>query len=92
MSLHHRQLDQRRWGLVRRAVFERDGYRCVVCGRAGRLEGHHLVALEDGGDPYSLDNVETLCRDCHIAAHRRPLTAAEQAWRALVDELVDDLH
>ena len=88
MSRRHRQLDQRRWALVRRAVFERDGHRCVLCGRAGRLEGHHIEALENGGAPYDLGNVETRCRSCHIAAHRRPLTAAEQAWRDLVAELL----
>lgn len=52
------------------------------------MEGHHIEALENGGAPYDLGNVETRCRSCHIAAHRRPLTAAEQAWRDLVAELL----
>ena len=37
-------------------------------GGPGKLEGHHKVGLNNGGSPYDPDNVETLCRDCHILA------------------------
>ena len=46
MSRHHTHLNARRWGVVRRAVFERDGYRCVMCGRASRLECDHAVPMQ----------------------------------------------
>ena len=36
--------------MARRQVFKRDGYRCVDCGRAGKLEGDHVVPLHRGGD------------------------------------------
>ena len=73
----------RPWVRLRRAVLDRDGWRCQRCGRAGRLEAHHA-----NGDPSDdrADNLLTLCRGCHIRAHRRPLTPAEAAWRALVRE------
>ena len=77
-----------RWAETRRTAFERDGWRCVDCGRAGHLEAHHVTALHKGGAPYDLENLKTLCRSCHIEQHRRQLTPGEPAWRALVDDLV----
>ena len=66
MSRHHTHLNPRRWAAVRRAVLERDGYRCRACGRASRLEVDHIVPLQWGGDPYDLDNLQALCAfPCH---------------------------
>ena len=81
-------LNRARWRRTRRAAFDRDGWRCVDCGRAGRLEAHHVTPLHKGGAPYDLHNLETLCRSCHIDRHRRKLTPGEAAWRALVDDLL----
>lgn len=59
-SCHHAALDRRRWALTRLRAFERDGWRCTGCGRAGKLEGHHIMPLEDGGAAYDIDNIRTL--------------------------------
>ena len=78
MSRNHFPLNACRWAAARRAVFERDGWRCVRCGRAGRLECDHVTPLDRGGDPWDQANLQTLCRACHIAKtreeNRRPLT------------------
>ncbi len=93
MSRHHTRLDARRWAVVRRAVFERDRWRCRLCGRAGRLECDHVSPLqrEPGQDPYDWNGLQTLCRACHIEKtrreNRRELSPAERQWRALVSEL-----
>lgn len=78
-------LDRRRWARTRVAAFTRDAFRCRNCGKAGRLEAHHEPPLNerDGGDPYDLDGIVTLCRTCHIERHRRPSPQVD-AWRALV--------
>ena len=93
MSRHHTHLDAHRWAAVRRAVFERDGWRCCECGRAGRLECDHVIPLERSGDPWDPDNPQTLCRSCHISKtrqeNRREPTPAEAAWRQLVAEMLD---
>ena len=94
LSRYHSHLYPGRWDAVRRAVFERDNFRCVMCGRAGRLECDHIVPLqcEPGQDPYDMNGLQTACRSCHIAKtareNRRPLTPAELAWRELVSELL----
>ena len=62
-------MGRRRWAWIRRKVFSRDGYRCVQCGRHGRLECDHIVSVDEGGDD-SLVNLRTLCRACHIEATR----------------------
>ena len=94
MSRHHVLLNARRWTTVRLAVFERDGYRCVECGKAGRLECDHVTSMqrEPGQDPFDPNGLQTLCRDCHISKtakeNRRELTPDEQAWRAMVTEIL----
>ena len=35
----------------------------------GDLEVHHVEPLERGGAALELGNLETLCRDCHLAQH-----------------------
>ena len=91
-SRFHKALDQRRWQLLRLRIFERDGWRCCSCGKAGRLECDHVVPLHRGGDPYDPANLQTLCVGCHIAKSRgereRP-DPGREAWRALVTELIE---
>ena len=87
-SRFHHAIQARRWSRVRRAVFDRDGHRCTGCGRPGRLEAHHVTQLQHGGDPFDLQNIKTYCRTCHVAAHKRPVSDAEQAWARYVSELV----
>ena len=70
-----------RWARVRRAVLNRDNWRCQRCGRYGRLEVHHVDGDPSNNTP---DNLTTYCRGCHIRHHARPLTPAEAAWLALV--------
>ena len=49
---------------VKEAIFKRDGYKCVICGR-GRAEGVEIHAdhakPKDKGGKATLDNGETLC-------------------------------
>ena len=77
-----------RWDRVRRRELERTGWRCERCGKAGRLEVHHVRPLAKGGAAYDPDNLKVLCRRCHIETHKRPRSEAERGWAALVRELV----
>ena len=79
-----------RWQRLRRQVLARDGYRCR-CGRAGRLEVDHRQPVQHGGAPWAMRNLQALCRGCHIRKtrqeNRRPRSAAEGRWAALVQEI-----
>ena len=92
MSRAHARLDRRRWQAVRVEAFERDHYRCVVCGRPGALEADHVVPLEKGGAEYDLGNIQTLCRRCHFAktkdeSGRVPIPGAA-AWAGMIREII----
>lgn len=92
MSRSHVRLYARRWAAVRRRVFERDQYRCVECGRPGALECDHIAPLErePWQDPYDVNGLQTLCRQCHIEKTRHENLSrriTDPAWKELVDEM-----
>lgn len=85
------------WSSTRKAAKRRDGHRCVKCGAAetvdhnlrSNLEVNHIVPRNGAG--YSmgcwnhLDNLETLCHDCHVEvtrAQRAERKAAQERWAA----------
>lgn len=89
------------WQNVRHAVLKRDGYKCRKCGRHGAIEIHHVVPLADGGKPFDMENLESLCRRCHFGETGRqnrarrdalhPLTPEQKAEREVWNRLVDAL-
>ena len=80
------KIPTRHWEHTRRAVRNRDGWRCRECGKVGRLEVHHVRPLKDGGSN-DLDNLLTLCVGCHKAAHKRPVSAERAEWDRLAAQL-----
>ena len=92
MSRNHVALNAARWSRARRLTLKRDGYRCAGCGKAGRLEVHHVRELAKGGAPYAPENLKTVCRGCHIAltakSNRRFEPPHVVAWRTLAAETV----
>ena len=78
-------LDSPRWRALRLVIFDRDGWRCRTCGRAGRLECDHVVPLHAGGKPWDQANLQTLCRDCHREKSRTEQQTPDPpdvaAWR-----------
>lgn len=70
---------------MRAAVLDRDDWLCRHCGAGHRqLEAHHVRPLDQGGEPYDLDNIRTLCAECHAeltAKAARAKTADKVAGR-----------
>lgn len=53
---------------TRRAVYERDGFRCALCDSTDGLQIHHVKPRGEGGADHPM-NLITLCWRCHAAAH-----------------------
>jgi hypothetical protein len=49
---------------LRRAVFARDGYICLICGTASNLTIDHVYPEIRGGT-LTLENLQTLCKSCN---------------------------
>ena len=59
--------------ISRRALFARDGWRCVYCGTAsGRLTLDHVIPRSRGGDSV-WENVVTSCAPCNLRKGNRLL-------------------
>ncbi len=51
-----------------KACLERDGHTCMKCRSTEDLQAHHINALVYGGED-ELDNLITLCTECHAEWH-----------------------
>jgi len=62
----------------RERVLERDNYTCQQCGSSDKLVVHHKDESGRGKRNHnnSLRNLVTLCKACHVNAHRKELLKA----------------
>ena len=61
-----------------KAVKERDGNKCVICGATKYLNAHHIIPREVKEMRHEIDNGLSLCPKHHkwntlLSAHRNPL-------------------
>ena len=72
----------KRNSLLRKRLWDRDQGICAKCGRYdAKAEIDHIVALWSGGKD-ALDNLQTLCRRCHLGK-----SVSETPIRAKTDRL-----
>ncbi len=60
---------------LRYRVLERDGFKCVVCGRSANspnveLQVDHIIPVSKGGTN-RFENLRTLCTDCNLGKGAR---------------------
>lgn len=66
------------WPVIRDQALKRDNYTCVRCWCNGsdiKLEGDHIVPVALGGDEFDVDNVQTLCFECHKEKTKEDMAA-----------------
>lgn len=80
----------------RKSVFERDQYKCVICGVAAK-DAHHIIErrlfkgrTEKGG--YFLDNGSSLCEKHHIMAEETTLSCATIRSRCGINNIFLPKH
>lgn len=63
-------VSENRWKRLKTLAKRRDLHRCVMCGSPDKLEVDHIEPRSLGG-ANTLDNLQTLCSDCHLAKTTR---------------------
>ena len=56
--------DSKRWRILRRKVLY-DYPICQTCDEELATDVDHIRPIEQGGEPWSLSNLQALCRRCH---------------------------
>lgn len=76
----------------RESVFQRDGYKCVVCGNKAQ-DAHHIMErrlFPDGG--YYLDNGASVCGECHIKCEQTLISPDKLRELAKINRVVLPEH
>lgn len=58
------------WKAVRNERLFRDGYKCSCCGSEDNLQVHHITYKNHGNEHSHMDDLITLCMDCHREYHK----------------------
>lgn len=65
----------------RQKVFERDGFRCVNCGKTkeyAQLEADHIITIANGGTN-DIENLQTLCYECNLKKKQSGIKGEENS-------------
>ena len=62
-------LKPKMWNDVRKKVYIKCNYRCIVCGGGGKLHAHEVWKYDDENHIQSLFDIVALCSKCHAVKH-----------------------
>ena len=80
-------INSRHWKAFRKIILKRDGYRCVRCFGARRLQVHHVKRRVDAPElTFDLDNCIAICWDCHVKEHSKPIPPDVAKWQQFMDQ------
>lgn len=71
--VNQRERSSKEYAEWRKAVFERDGFTCQLCGQVGGgLQAHHIQHWSTNVNKrYQVQNGVTLCKKCHKELHKK---------------------
>lgn len=75
------------WDSRRKQVYRRDNYTCQNCGQKGgphgdvELHAHHVVPKGKGGS-HRVENLQTVCKQCHDSIHGQQLAPTADQSKA----------
>ena len=70
-SLNNRIRNSREYRLWRKAVFERDGHKCIWCGSVKNIEADHINRFSIFPElRFVVENGRTLCKLCHLTLRK----------------------
>lgn len=72
---------------VNRAVWDRDGGCCIICGRQGAPNAHYISRAQGGLGIE--ENIVTLCAECHEAYDQ---TIQRRNYRGLIRAYLEDCY
>jgi 5-methylcytosine-specific restriction endonuclease McrA len=74
-------------------VMARDKWKCRCCGRRNNLHCHHVRFRSHGGDDI-MENLLTLCDECHSKLHERwiEITQSDRLMYRKGEELLIDAN
>lgn len=68
-EVHENVYNTTRWKELREMALKRDKGLCVTCLKNNRIERavlvDHIKELSDGGEPFDINNLKSLCSACH---------------------------
>lgn len=95
-SLEYRERKRKLQDLWREKIFERDGWKCQICGQGSVLHLAHVTPvrafLRAGRDlnamerAYRDDNLITLCGTCHKSQHKEITSTFDERLKPLLDK------
>ena len=77
------------WQQLRQQVLKRDKYTCQQCHKqSDKLQVDHIVPVRKGG-LNGLQNLKTICYDCHIEKHR--WDGVERSTSRMIMSVLDEV-
>ena len=64
MALSRKAISTGKWKKLRITILDRDGWQCAICNKPGHTVDH-IIPRVKGGDMWSPDNLQVLCKSCN---------------------------